>query len=474
MKSKKYTYLLYFISLVILITIGIQFYWNHKNYEIGKQQLTNDVQASFNDAIDAYYIDKGKENTIGIFTNGKKAFNALDSIISLVVTNSNGISTRSLDTISLLKSGVTVVKGQKAKTYQQNKNLSDTIVKIRNLAANIIISLHTDTLDVQKLVPHIDEQLASKNIQIDYGFSFTNGEKEQEYHPAIIDSSVTKTISKSGYLPDDSQFNIYFTNASATILKRNFLGIVLSFMLVAAIVACLFWLLRIIKKQKQLAELKNDLISNITHEFKTPISTISVALEGMQNFNRDNDPKKTANYLETAAQHLRKLSLMVERLLETSSLDSDKLQLRKEKVEFVDVLKNMAEKYQQSNPKKDINFHAESAFIKVEADRFHIENALNNLIDNAVKYGGDKIEIDIEKRQNKLRIIIQDSGNQLTKEQSKHLFDKFYRVPKGNRHDVKGFGIGLYYTQKIIEKHDGKIDVDVTQNTKFIIEIPNA
>ena len=122
--------------------------------------------------------------------------------------------------------------------------------------------------------------------------------------------------------------------------------------------SCLLFLLKIINRQKQLAEVKNDLISNITHEFKTPIATISVALEGIKNFNRENDPIKTGNYVNTSTAQLDKLTMMVEKLLETATLDGDDLALNKEEINLNEILENLVQKHQTLAPEKSIRFTA--------------------------------------------------------------------------------------------------------------------
>ncbi len=134
----------------------------------------------------------------------------------------------------------------------------------------------------------------------------------------------------------------------------------------------------------------------------------------------------------------------------------------------------MVQKHQTLAPEKSIRFTALRENNWILGDAFHLDNALNNLLDNAVKYGGDTIEVTLNSRNGSYRILVSDSGTSLSKAEAKQIFEKFYRVPKGNTHDVKGFGIGLYYTQKIIEKHGGSIDVSVTSQTTFKIELPNA
>lgn len=481
MKERHYTYLLYFISLVILITLTIQGYWNYKNYQVGKRQLTNEIQASFNDALDDYYIEMGKQNTIGFFsTISEKAFDtpAFDTIISQIQFT-NGIIKDIADIDPSSIENVTVLKGRKAQSHYRSriartqKQASDTTFEMKDIVSSIVISLRIDTLQLSKLNRHIQNQLKAKQIELDYGYSFDNKQDSiQTFHPKVIQNANISTIATSAYLPEGSTFHVYFNNATATILKRNLLGILLSTLLLGSVVACLFWLLRIVRRQKQLGELKNDLINNITHEFKTPISTIGVALEGIQHFNAENDPKKTNDYLKTSNVQLGKLNLMVEKLLETATLDGGDLHLNKEKIQLREMLESLATKFQSLHPHKSFELELKEKPMQITGDAFHLENAFNNIMDNAVKYGGEKIMIKAKTEDNQLIIVFRDNGKSLTSALAVHLFDKFYRVPKGNTHDVKGFGIGLYYTKKIIEKHGGNIVVRLTNSTNFIVNLP--
>jgi two-component system phosphate regulon sensor histidine kinase PhoR len=234
----------------------------------------------------------------------------------------------------------------------------------------------------------------------------------------------------------------------------------------------LIYLLKIIQKQKELAEIKNDLISNITHEFKTPLATISVALEGIQRFNTNNDTEKSKKYTEMSKTEVDKLTFMVEKLLETATLDSDNLQLNLEETDLVSLIEKASTINSELTNGKEITFTSNEEEYLVNVDRFHFENALNNIIDNAIKYGGNKIEVRLEASNSEVNINIKDNGKELTKQQASKIFEKFYRVPKGNTHDVKGFGIGLYYSKNIIEKHGGSIDVSVGDGTEFSINIP--
>jgi signal transduction histidine kinase len=267
-------------------------------------------------------------------------------------------------------------------------------------------------------------------------------------------------------------------------------------LLVASVIICLLYLLRIIKRQKQLAEVKNDLISNITHEFKTPLATMGIAMEAIQKFNAENDSEKNIRYAKISREQVDKLNMMVEKLLETATLDSENLELNFETYNLVELLQLASQNEAFSMGDKTISFSScastdaigfgrrlsaeDSGDMRTEEDIpysidvFHFENAINNIIDNAIKYGGKDISVEIVKQNNSIEITISDSGTSLTEVHKKQIFEKFYRVPKGNTHDVKGFGIGLYYSKKIIEKHNGTIDLSIKPNTRFKITLPNG
>ena len=167
-------------------------------------------------------------------------------------------------------------------------------------------------------------------------------------------------------------------------------------------------------------------------------------------------------------EQLGKLNKMVEKLLETATLNSDQFDLNIEEVNIANILKECIEKLRFSNPNKTISFHADSDKILANVDEFHFENALNNVLDNALKYGGDSIKVNLK---NSLEITIEDNGNGILANQQEKVFDQFYRIPTGNVHNIKGFGIGLYYTRTIIEKHGGTIVVSESKKGKTVFKI---
>ena len=495
MQNRKYSYLIYFIAAVIAVTLAIQIYWNYKNYQASRQQLINEIQTSLDFAIDNYYIDLAEKNTIGLSYEGNILENkGLDTITKRIDISSQGfkgldsLKPQDIHDIKIFKGvqalNMDTLASELSVSLDERRDVVKSFLNPRNvdslkgkfaLANRIIISISTDSIEIPEMNNYIQEQLNQKNLSVDYGYRFLNKKGLKQYfNLSQIDTTNLKAEAKSGYLPNKSTFTLFYDNIEQEVWKRNLLGILLSALLMTAVIACLLFLLKIINRQKQLAEVKNDLISNITHEFKTPIATISVALEGIKNFNRENDPIKTGNYVNTSTAQLDKLTMMVEKLLETATLDGEELALNKEEVNLNNLLQSLVNKHQTLAIGKKISLSQIDDDAITNGDPFHLDNALNNLLDNAVKYGGDTIEVTLNSRNGSYSILVSDSGTSLSKAEAKQIFEKFYRVPKGNTHDVKGFGIGLYYTQKIIEKHGGSIDVSVTSQTTFKIDLPNA
>ena len=529
MNTNKYNWILYLITATIIITVAVQVYWNYKNFQLNKQRVTNEIQLSLDNAIEEYYAELAKADFYTIIetdnhnhTDSKFSFgkteikistnehkNDPEKVDSILVSVQNQM-TKSLklkpknikyDSISRFTqfidscSGFSVMKPNSIKNVKalKGKKVYDSVGLIKKLKP-IFIALNRDSLEYNKIDSLLQKQLNSKNIEISYWFDHEKNDSlfyttwSSKKKPRSVKSGTLymgkqliakngkyfSVNSKSTYLKPKEQFKLSYKNPFREALKRSSFGILLSFLLAAAIVSCLFYLLKIIKHQKQLAEVKNDLISNITHEFKTPIATIGVALESIKNFKVIEDKKKTENYLDMSSEQLSKLNVMVEKLLETATLDSENLSLNKENINISNLLNTVVSKHQLQNEDKSISFIDTEESIISNIDIFHFENAINNLVDNAVKYGGDTISIKLNQTKNNIIISVTDNGNTLTKVNKERIFEKFYRIPKGNMHDVKGFGIGLYYTKKIIEKHGGTIQLNLKNKlTAFNITFQN-
>lgn len=471
MKSK-YESIIYFIAATILVTIGIQVYWNYIHYKANKTELINQVQTSLNNSVEAYYAELAKSHVVNISTTDTLEMG--DERLKMII---NSFKSDSVAHLTLIDRKIvsqpredSFIKEYTLKTKARGKEFVgvirlDTMHRINELASKIIFSITNDVLDLEKLSTVLTKDFTSKNWPITFGLvmydkncfstSILPCDSIRSYKLATLPANALKTTSQSAYLPENSELEIQFSNISSILFQKSLVGVLLSLVLSLAIIGILIYLLRIIKGQKQLAEIKNDLISNITHEFKTPITTISTALQAIENFIDKNDTVKTKNYLSISGQQLKRLNLMVEKLLETASLDSEQLTLQKEPTDLVNLLQQISEKHQFLATNKIIELKMDNSIVQTMVDPFHFENAITNLVDNALKYGGDLVTVVLTKLKSGFELSISDNGQGIEKHQQELVFEKFYRISKGNIHDVKGFGIGLYYCKKIIEKHGG-------------------
>ncbi len=516
MKQENYKWILYSITLVILGTIGIQVYWNYKNYESNKQEYIQDIQRMLDESIEEYYAELAKDqSTFQTTIHDTSAINTLDfinhSLDSLTfhifnphqnpdhhfpksnikttldsLTHKLGLQERyfSNDTQQVM-----IIKEEYSNDIFPD-SLSDYLKNMTNgdqgyidisiednfklLTSKIVISLADDSLNVLDVNGILKDKLEKEDMIFDFQLYYKNAcEDIILEHGSSIKNYPLHVYSKSVYLPEDNQIKLSFSNIEFPILKRIYLGILISTILILAVISCLFYLLKVIQKQKQISEIKNDFISNITHEFKTPIATISVALESIRNFNASKHPERSETYLDMSKEQLDKLNMMVEKLLETATLDSNNIDLFKEDINIVERIKNVISHHQIQGDHKSITLNTNRDAFTLSVDVLHFENVINNLLDNAIKYGGDTIIIDVNVLGGLLEICVKDSGKTLSKADTQHLFEKFYRQPTGNTHDVKGFGIGLYYSKKIIEKHKGQLTLNFNSNyTIFKISIP--
>jgi two-component system phosphate regulon sensor histidine kinase PhoR len=228
-------------------------------------------------------------------------------------------------------------------------------------------------------------------------------------------------------------------------------------------------------KQKKLAEIKNDFINNMTHEFKTPISTISLAVEVMKDGDVKKDSGKINRYLNIIQDENRRLGTQVEKVLQMALLDKGEVKLRLDSVDIhgtiEQVLTNLSVQIEQKNGIVNLKLKADKS--EIVADEVHLTNIIYNLLDNANKYSPENSEITIctKNLANSLKISISDNGIGMTKDQMARIFERFYRVPTGNLHDVKGFGLGLSYVKKMVELHNGQIFVEskLGEGSKFEI-----
>lgn len=511
MKSRNYKYILAFISITILATIGLQIYWNVKNYAENERRLVNDVQVAFDKSIEHYYEEDAK-NTFMSFVENSLPNLQNDTVFQREFKAKHfPVKSKDIRSIAVFKNengkvpsetnSIKVKTKAFAKTFMMNDSLQrhpelsntskfnpsnvsnvkivrgkravDSLSKAERIANKIIVSMFQDSIELNRVATAFNKELSRKSIEVDYRMQHLENDSVIQNYSLKSGSFPFKTFGTSGFLPPDQKLKLEFSNPTLLILKRSMTEILLSLFLSLSIIFCLLYLLKTINRQKKIDEMKNDLISNITHEFKTPITTVSTALEGIKSFNAMDDKEKTTRYIDISNQQLKKLEVMVEKLLETASLETDKIILNKEMTDLVDLIRSNIEKHQMNSIAQHFSFATDFEEFNLKVDAFHLENAISNILDNAVKYGGTSVEIFLKAEKDHVLISIEDNGKGIEKREREKIFEKFYRIQKGNIHDVKGFGIGLYYSKKIIEKHNGTIELVVNSKTIFKITLPN-
>jgi len=233
--------------------------------------------------------------------------------------------------------------------------------------------------------------------------------------------------------------------------------------LLSVILFALYNAYRSLAQQIQLSELKDDFVSNISHELKTPIATVKVAIEAIQHFDSDGQKDLTQQYLGMAALELERLELLVNRSLHTSLLESGKLSLQMELQNLKQVVEEVLSAYQVKFVAygATVTFASQGKHFMAMVDKLHLQGVLINLLDNSLKYGtvATHINVTLTENNDNLSISVTDNGPGIPNEYSSKVFDKFFRVPSGNQHNVKGYGLGLSYAAQVMHQHNGKINV---------------
>lgn len=270
--------------------------------------------------------------------------------------------------------------------------------------------------------------------------------------------------------PDEGiYYKAYMTPLTNHIISEMSGVIITVFLLLAAFTLAFWYLFHTVSKMRTIEEMKDDFVSNVTHELKTPIAIAYSANDALLNYDTDNDPRKKETYLNIANKQLKRLGELVENILAMSMERRKTMKLKPETVRLRPFIEEIATA-QRTRGEKNIGINVNiDDNIMVEADRTHLANVLNNLIDNAIKYSGDSVEITITG--NIRELSVRDNGIGIPSKSIPYLFNKFYRVPHGNRQDVRGYGIGLYYVKSILDKMGWTIEVKSTEGEGSVFTI---
>ncbi|MBL4586038.1 MAG: HAMP domain-containing histidine kinase [Flavobacteriales bacterium] len=275
---------------------------------------------------------------------------------------------------------------------------------------------------------------------------------------------------------DSHYFGVYFPDRQGYLLSQMSIWLFSSGILLVVIIffAYTLW---VILKQKRLSEIKNDFINNMTHELKTPISTISASVELLRSGGMNNDPEKQMRYYQMIAEESDRLKLQVEKVLQMAQFDKNEIDLNLRLGNINELIRKAGAGVQilLDEKKGSIEFSLNAKKTELKVDELHFTNIIRNLLDNAIKYceKPPRIVITTTNSKNGISILVQDNGIGIPPTQIKHVFDKFYRVPTGDLHNVKGFGLGLYYVKSLTTAHNGTVSVSSGANgTTFTLFLP--
>ena len=296
------------------------------------------------------------------------------------------------------------------------------------------------------------------------------------------DNSSDFELEAISWKKDGHYFTVYFPNISVKSLIQNKEKYTPWLFVVPIIIISLLFFgytVLVIGKQKRLDEIKNDFINNMTHELKTPISTIRLSSEMLLKSDLSNNPEKLHRYASIINKENKRLEVQVNSVLSVAKLEQDKLSLSFSTIDLHTIIEEAKDTFDfnqlENNGKIELNLKATNSLLN--GDIVHLTNVIYNLLDNAIKYSkpdSTLICVTTENTNNSIKIKIEDQGIGIAPENIKTVFDKFYRVPTGNIHNVKGFGLGLYYVKLVIEEHNGTITITskINKGSTFTVEIP--
>lgn len=474
------------MGVTILGITAFQIYWLKQNYDREKKSLLIKTDITFRETINHLQgiqlkIDKIFPDSI---TKGNVRVFVDDGEHSLPVRRRDNAEI--ISTINVL-----------------NKKLKDSIRTDRTFQRGMVVAMgkstHNFAIDSVKEpgelpnprkelifrmlygVDSLQDSLKLKDITAAYSRNL----KELN---ATVPFSVSRLDSSGGDdEPGSNRMTIGFAhpvtyqldlgNTFNYLIKRIATPILFSIFLIGVTILSFVLLYRNLLRQRKLAALKNEFISNITHELKTPIATVGVAIEALRSFNAIQSPERTKEYLDISSNELQRLSLLVDKVLKLSMFEKKEIDLKYEMLNMKDVVDEVVNSMRLQIEK----YHARvlvtnEGDLNLSGDRLHLLSVVFNLLDNALKYSKEdpSIQIDLKEKDDAVEMSITDNGIGILQEYKDRLFEKFFRVPAGNTHNAKGYGLGLSYVAHVVEKHKGSISVDSQPGigSKFVITLP--
>jgi len=465
--NKLYTARLLMVISILLIIV-FQVYWLGKVFNEGKNAFRKTTDLTFKETL--YRLQAARFTGYTMIFKGLPGDNVfmsdvVDAVHKTRIYNKDSTKKFIISVNTNLESGV---KNRRILINSKNETLAPLEKLFReNKSLN-------DTIPIKKIDSLYHNLLGREGITVKYRLLHSTfpGKDSMEGNYSTKKAAVG--------LIDPFFYRADFEDPSAYVFKKMAIQMLLSVLLIALITISFVFLYRNLVAQQKLTAIKNEFIANITHELKTPIATVSVAIEAMKNFNALQNPEQAREYLGIAAQELDRLSLLVDKVLRLSMFENRQLELKYSRFDFLEllheVIKSMQLQFEKCNAAVNVEVTGED--FSIEADRMDITGVIYNLFDNAIKYrkGNPLIKVTASSSTNHIGLSIMDNGIGINPLYKDKIFEKFFRVPHGHLHDVKGYGLGLSYAAHIISQHRGTIEAksDGKSGTTFTLKLPRT
>lgn len=488
MNAKRIRLIIGLMSLALIGVISLQGYWIGWNIRLNEGQFDKNVFEALNKVANrlANYEELQVQDALDA-SRGQSNNEANRNIRQAAKFLENGYTTRKIEQKDSLPNPV----GQ-GESFEDNINRWEYRKVLQLLDSKPL----AERISLDLLNRLVREEIESRGIRSAYQYGVYSESRNsyvivndhfvvedngpQVSHggaPTLFNSPYkvalfTQDIQSPGYL------SLYFPNRTRIVISSVLGTLMLSIVFTGIILFCFWYTIQVIYRQKQLSEMKTDFINNMTHEFKTPIATISLAADSISSPMVVNNPDKIKRFIDIIRQENRRMNSQVERVLQMALIDKKDFELTIGELNMHEVIQQAVDNFSLQVEKREgtlrTDFQAERPII--EGDATHLASIIHNLLDNANKYSPEKPDIIVSTRNVPmgLEITVQDHGQGISKEARKHIFDKFYRVHTGDLHDVKGFGLGLSYVKAIMTAHKGLVDVksEPDKGSSFILTFP--
>lgn len=464
----------------ILLVVAFQVYWLNRLYREEKSNMEQSADIVFRETLYRLQAQRFTGDTM-VFRSmpGDNLF--MTDVISTVRKDfKTGVDSPGRKIIVSLNTGVM----RPGDSMVRRKLVRDTVhfskrrIGIeppehitRFLDSNRILN---DSIPLHRIDSLYQNLLAKEGIAVPYVITKTTGPDPAPKTGVFLTRKIPV-----GFL-NPTFYQAAFSDLTFYAWKKISMQLVLSLLLVLLTLLSFIFIYRNLLAQKKLTALKNEFINNVTHELKTPIATVNVAIEALRDFGGLNSPEKTREYLDISAIELQRLSMLVDKVLKLSMFENQAISLQKESFDLLvvteQVITSMKLQFEREGVKTTLQTSGSN--FNIVADQLHLTSVIYNLLDNAFKYGRKDPQIDVHllDQTTYLELRVADNGIGIAPEYTSKIFEQFFRVPSGDTHNIKGYGLGLSYVNHIVRRHQGFIEVEseLGKGSTFIVKLPFA